>query len=205
MPPYSQAAYWNSRYERELAAFEWHMGFSPLSELMEALWPQRNVALLQIGVGTSCLQEGMVQAGYVNSITNLDTSEVLVSHMAMLHKAIPQLSYVTGNARAMPEQPSSSFDGVVDKGCLDAVLCGERLGGHQVVQECHRVLRPGGVYLMISHSEPQARLQFLITPLLPWEVTVYVIGKQDAMDGLNCLQDEVYYVYVCKTPLLEPT
>lgn len=40
------------------------------------------------------------------------------------------------------------------------------------------MLRPGGVYLMISHSEPQARLQFLITPLLPWEVTVYVIGKQ---------------------------
>lgn len=58
---------------------------------------QRNP--LQIGVGTSCLQESMVKAGYVKSVTNLDTSEVVVSHMATLHKAIPQLSYVTGNAK----------------------------------------------------------------------------------------------------------
>lgn len=48
------------------------------------------------------------------------------------------VAWTTTLRRAMPEQPSSSFDGVVDKGCLDAVLCGERLGGHQVVQECHR-------------------------------------------------------------------
>lgn len=41
-----------------------------------------------------------------------------------------------------------------------------------------RVLRPGGVYLMISHSEPQARLPYLISPLLLWNVTVYVIAKQ---------------------------
>lgn len=49
-----------------------------------------------------------------------------------------RVAWTTTVCRSMPQQPSLSFDGVIDKGCLDAVLCGEELGGQQVVEECHR-------------------------------------------------------------------
>lgn len=53
----------------------------------------------QLGVGTSKLQADMVSAGGYASIVNTDISTVAVSHMAALHKALPQLSYRVGDVR----------------------------------------------------------------------------------------------------------
>jgi ubiquinone/menaquinone biosynthesis C-methylase UbiE len=47
-----------------------------------------------------------------------------------------------------------SFDVVVDKGCLDAILCSE--GSHPsmlaMFREINRVLKRDGVYICVSHG-----------------------------------------------------
>lgn len=42
--------------------------------------------------------------------------------------------------------------------------------------ECLRVLAPGGSYLMVTHSSPKARLQYL--DKLPWDISVYEVGSR---------------------------
>ncbi|KIZ01930.1 hypothetical protein MNEG_6033 [Monoraphidium neglectum] len=63
----------------------------------------------------------------------------------------------------MPQFADDAFGTVVDKGTLDAVLCsGTGLGDVRCyVSETHRVLSPGGVFLLISLGQPETRLSVL--------------------------------------------
>ena len=49
--------------------------------------------------------------------------------------------------------------GVLDKGTLDALLCGDAAedDADRMLREVSRVLQPGGVYLMITSQAPQGR------------------------------------------------
>jgi hypothetical protein len=44
--------------------------------------------------------------------------------MASQHAGVPQLEYKTGDIRSLPEYPDGAFGSVLDKGTLDAILCG---------------------------------------------------------------------------------
>ena len=59
--------------------------------------------------------------------------------------------------------PAASFDAVIDKGLLDALLCSERMvaSSERYVAEVARVLRPGGVFVVVSFGAPEIRLSFL--------------------------------------------
>ena len=51
----------------------------------------------------------------------------------------------------------NSFDLIIDKGCLDSVLCGDLplKGSAQMLSNVYRVLNEeGGVYACISHAGP---------------------------------------------------
>ena len=49
--------------------------------------------------------------------------------------------------------------GVLDKGTLDALLCGDNADedSQRMVAEVWRVLEPGGSYVMITSQAPQGR------------------------------------------------
>ncbi len=53
---------------------------------------------LQVGVGSSRLQEDMAKAGWTD-IVNIDYSKVAITHMAELHRGYPQLQYRVADAR----------------------------------------------------------------------------------------------------------
>lgn len=48
------------------------------------------------------------------------------------------------------------FDIVLDKGTLDAVLCNNNSEQKvaKIIQECHRVLRDDGKYIVMTYSGP---------------------------------------------------
>lgn len=92
--------------------------------------------------------------------------------------------------------PSSSFDCVIDKGTLDAILCGENSSKHanSMLAECQRVLRPGGCLLVITYGQPSSRLTYLEQKSYQWDVTYETLGgtrymykciKRDSTDGAN--------------------
>lgn len=128
--------------------------------------------------------------------------------------------------------PDACFNAVIDKGTLDCLLCGESSTANtgRYTHEVARVLKPGGVFIVVSFGPPENRLSCaccvcgrrqraprhaLTAPLsLPrpadlegdygWFVTVQTIAKPSINTaGLPEASGEaqaVHYVYICKKP-----
>jgi hypothetical protein len=66
LPPtvrYAEAEYWESRYQREPAVFEWFFGHTALRRIIR-VYISKKQPVLHLGCGTSNLQEGMAKSGY---------------------------------------------------------------------------------------------------------------------------------------------
>ena len=72
-----------------------------------------------------------------------------------------------------------TFEAVIDKACLDAILCGDK-GTEEcekVLQEIHRVLSPTGIYICISYGVPESRLKYFNKKEFDWTVFTHKISK----------------------------
>jgi SAM-dependent methyltransferase len=233
---YGDKVYWDQRYAKEITPgstapphFDWYMSYdnSPLRDILREYVPF-DATILQVGVGNSNMQHEMVDDGY-RQILNTDTSAVVVEYMRALHEAIPQLSYHLADCRRMPQFDSQFVGAVLDKGTLDAIMCGDAAESDALamVYECHRVLEPGGVMLEISYGRPSRRLPYLqLPPPFEWaSITVFgvlhpkaeaeaaaaaarpplpaVLGPYDQADAAVLDGTEVnnyYYAFVCRKP-----
>jgi hypothetical protein len=95
-------------------------------------------------------------------VVNVDISPVVVEQMALQHPDLGQ-RWEAADCRAMPQYDDGYFGAVVDKGTLDAVLCCHTgtADGAAYINEVHRLLSPGGMFLLISLGQPRARLSLL--------------------------------------------
>lgn len=66
-----------------------------------------------------------------------------------------------------------SFDVVLDKAALDAVICGDEsfCDPDKVIAEIYRVLKNNGLYICISYGTPEFRMDYFQNPLQKWKVT----------------------------------
>jgi ubiquinone/menaquinone biosynthesis C-methylase UbiE len=83
------------------------------------------------------------------------------------------MNYLQMDIRNMDFDPNH-FDACIDKGTLDAILCGEgsTANATRMLNEIHRVLKHNGVYFVVSYGQPNTRLPFLEKPELDWDVAV---------------------------------
>lgn len=74
--------------------------------------------------------------------------------------------------------PDASFDAVIDKALMDAVLCGENSTANvaKMLSNVSRALKTGGVYFVVSHGIPENRLTYLENEAYSWRVTVHTVG-----------------------------
>ena len=65
-----------------------------------------------------------------------------------------------------------SFDCIIDKACLDAILCGENSAPNSklLLDEIYRVLSPNGVYICVSYGLPDMRLVYFNK--YDWKTTI---------------------------------
>ncbi|KAF6261393.1 S-adenosyl-L-methionine-dependent methyltransferase [Scenedesmus sp. NREL 46B-D3] len=156
---YSSDSYWNDRYAERSTHFDWFFNYSALASLIQETCT-RDGPCLHVGCGNSGLSEGMVLDGY--QVVNVDISGVVIEQMRRM-SSLPGHSWEVADCRSMPQYSDSTFGSVLDKGTLDAVLCSSHGQTDTVdyMNEVHRLLMPGGTFLLISLGQPHARLAAL--------------------------------------------
>ncbi|CDJ47393.1 Methylase, related [Eimeria brunetti] len=105
------------------------------------------------------------------------------------------------NVLELDQLGKQSFDFVIDKGTLDCILCGEKSfeNVHKALTHISQVLKPGGVYMMISYGSPMFRLNHLQKKELGWTVELQTLEKP----SLNVPSEveeksDVHYIYICR-------
>uniref|UniRef100_A0A0D6R812 Methyltransferase type 11 domain-containing protein n=1 Tax=Araucaria cunninghamii TaxID=56994 RepID=A0A0D6R812_ARACU len=173
---YGEAAYWDNRYRQDNGAFDWYQQFSGLVPLLHLYIPKRH-RILMVGCGNAVLSEDMVNDGY-EEIVNIDISSVVIEAMQKKYQDYPQLIYATMDVRDMSAFESSSFDSVIDKGMLDSLMCGHNAqqSARKMLDEVRRVLKPGGVYMLVTYGGPHVRMPHLKAQEL-WTITLHVLNQ----------------------------
>lgn len=126
-------------------------------------------------------------------VTDTDSSPTAVRLMKKRHEALCNYDCREGDVLNL-NFPTGRFDAVVDKGTLDALLCGSAEDALEMVSEVHRVLRNGGVYVQISAEDPEARLELLTecgssSGRGPWSRSIFKeLGESEGSAS--------YYMYV---------
>ncbi|XDB46764.1 PREDICTED: endothelin-converting enzyme 2 isoform X5 [Capra hircus] len=122
---YREVQYWDHRYQgaADSAPYEWFGDFSSFRDLLEPeLRPLDRILVL--GCGNSALSYELFLRGFPD-VTSVDYSSVVVAAMRARYAHVPTLRWETMDVRALGF-PSGSFDVVLEKGTLDALLTGEQ-------------------------------------------------------------------------------
>jgi len=122
MAAYGSAAYWEERYRLDSSSFDWYTGYGGLRSLLTSSI-SRDARVLHVGCGTSSLAELMRDDGYT-SLLNVDSSRHAIEAMRARAGEREGFLWEVVDAVAMPYD-AGAFDAVIDKGTLDALLCGE--------------------------------------------------------------------------------
>eukprot|EP01012_Entosiphon_sulcatum_P000820 TRINITY_DN10143_c0_g1_i2.p1 TRINITY_DN10143_c0_g1~~TRINITY_DN10143_c0_g1_i2.p1 ORF type:complete len:225 (-),score=54.53 TRINITY_DN10143_c0_g1_i2:36-710(-) len=160
--------------------YEWLQKFETVKEPLQQ-WIRPDDTVLHIGCGTSCvpsvhpflfpsfffaaLGNDVFQAKMVKRIVNMDFSAVCIAAMRERYGETDDFQWRVMDLRRM-DVPDASFDVVLDKAALDALLPREIIGedpdpdAQQAVDEIYRVLKPGGKYLQISFGQPHMRRKY---------------------------------------------
>jgi ubiquinone/menaquinone biosynthesis C-methylase UbiE len=160
--------------------------------------------ILLPGCGSSSLGSHLYKEGYTN-ITCIDTSKVVISQMTDHYSDLDQMEYTTMDATHMEFIPENCFDLIIDKALFDCMLttANNMTTVTNLVKEMYRVLKPGGSYIMISHSPPEAREPFLKgdNNCYDWKIKTEQIAKPPISGGEDVGEkpaDAILWAYICK-------
>lgn len=78
-------------------------------------------------------------------------------------KRRPSLKFDVMDVRNMSPYTDGQFDLILDKGTLDCLTTGDNteMDVNSMLDECYRVLKTNGHYILISFGEPYKRLSYL--------------------------------------------
>ncbi|WCJ18588.1 S-adenosyl-L-methionine-dependent methyltransferases superfamily protein [Euphorbia peplus] len=178
---YGDALYWDARYEHQGGGggggFDWYQRYSSLRPFVRR-FILTSSPVLMLGSGNSLMSEDMVKDGY-EEIVNIDISSVAIDMMRKKYEYIPQLKYMQMDVRDMSFFPDESFDGIIDKGTLDSLMCGNDApnSASQTLGEVSRLLKPGGIYMLITYGDPTVRMLHLRQSVYNWKIELYIIQR----------------------------
>jgi len=112
----------------------------------------------------------MYEDGF-SDVISIEYSEIVINKMKKAHKDCPQLNYEVMDVRDLKFE-TGTFDLIIDKGTLDAILCGSDSAKNagQMLTECSRTLKKGGLLFIITYGQPQSRLNYIDKPKYNWKV-----------------------------------
>jgi hypothetical protein len=159
--------YWDKFFqERGKDAFEWYGNYEEMKEVILGSAPAMNSRILVIGCGNSEFSHDMYDGGY-KCIRNQDYSSIVIEEMKSKNNITsnsndnkrPGMLWDLGDMTHMPEYQDESFDVVLDKGALDALMSVDsedtRRKANDMFAEISRVLAnsSNGKYVCITLAE----------------------------------------------------
>ncbi|XP_020700456.1 EEF1A lysine methyltransferase 4 isoform X2 [Dendrobium catenatum] len=205
---YGDAEYWDARYwEQAGSSFDWYQRFSALRPFINKFIPSCS-KILMVGCGNARISEDMVKDGYVD-IMNIDISSIVIEMMRKRCMHIPQLKYLQMDVRDMSFFEDESFDSVIDKGTLDSLMCSTdaSFSAFLMIEEVNRLLKPGGIYMLITYGDPSVRIPHLNQPGCCWKITLYIIpraGFESVVGSSSSLRSVMEPVPLTEEGLLAP-
>jgi ubiquinone/menaquinone biosynthesis C-methylase UbiE len=164
---FGKVDYWNKRFENE-EVYDWLVEYEHVAKDILPLL-QTSDRILIVGCGNSTFSRRLYDAGYEN-IVNIDYSAVVIERMREANCDV-SMQWLTMDMREL-DFPSQSFDVVIDKAAMDALVVeeGDVWDPHtEVIQSTHkncletqRVLTETGTFLMISFAQPHFRTKYLM-------------------------------------------
>ena len=154
MPNYGEKKYWVERYESEKGkTFDWLEDYESLKPMIKDLGIKKDDFILNVGCGNSEFSEKMYNDGFKNNY-NIDICPNVINFMKERNKEKTNLIYKEMDARNMKDFNDETFDLVIDKSTLDALLCGEDafVNVALLTKEISRILKTGGIYFIISYG-----------------------------------------------------
>lgn len=165
--------YWNNFFkERDVNSFEWYAEWENIKDYLIKDINKKNKILI-IGCGNSNLSNEMYKNGFTNQI-NIDYSDLVIEQMKKMYS---NLEYIQMDVTKM-DFDDNSFDIVLDKACLDAILCNDKQdvldSVTQMMNEIKRVLKSDGKYLCISLLQSHVVKKLLID-YNKWNIDISII------------------------------
>ncbi|KAM9111225.1 eEF1A lysine and N-terminal methyltransferase isoform 3-T3 [Megaptera novaeangliae] len=183
--------YWEKFFQqRGKKAFEWYGTYLELCGLLHKYIKPREKVLV-IGCGNSELSEQLYDVGY-QDIVNIDISEVVIKQMKERNASRrPQMSFLKMDMTQM-EFPDASFQVVLDKGTLDAVLTDEE---EKTLQQVDRMLAEVGRVLQGRETEwlfgmEEGRKQLAASAGFRRLITV-ALHRGQQYEGMDSIQAEL--------------
>jgi len=167
---FASVQYWEEYYNKlqrgdksEIPNFsekDWYFGYEQIrSELLPFI--KKTSKLLIVGCGNSELSFKLYDEGYKDQV-NIDISPTVIQLMDKEKQGRP-IAFVQMDIRKLDFE-SNTFDAVIDKACLDAILT-EAQSTYQIARdaqtEIYKVLKPGGCFMWYGAAFPNMALSYL--------------------------------------------
>ena len=138
--------------------------------------------------------EDMAADGF-EQLVGCDFSRVILNQMRVRCSDLPQVSF---HLETLTDTnfPNECFQGIIDKAVFDSIICTEdgETKVRQYINEVERILTDTGIFILISHSNPNDMLQYLEQydidePYFsPWYIEVNAHGKFSILNVCASLQ-----------------
>ena len=194
MPNYGEKKYWVDRYESQKGkTFDWLEDYESIKPMIYEIGIKKNAYVLNVGCGNSEFSEKMYNDGFTNNY-NIDICPNVINYMKERNKGKDGLVYKEMDARNMKDFKDETFDLVIDKSTIDALLCGDHSFENVALmtKEISRVLKTGGIYFIISYGRPENRLLHLERKHLAFDVKVIEINSKKEKETSS------HFAYICK-------
>ena len=173
-----------SSSSKKVGTFDWIFEFGRIASFFDSaytgIFNRSTSRILVAGCGTSKLSAQLADIGF-GEVVSVDNDVDCIAHMSELHRNDSRMQWFVHDL-VEPQNTISSFHGIdgsfdmiVDKGTLDAILVEGSI--YTMLYEIHRLIRMGGCYVVFSINTEQ-----LLAPLLSMESLGFHVTCHEIVD-----------------------